>query len=86
MLDKLFVIASLALSTAQAQSSSVSAAPSTATTTTFHFNDVYPEPHVVPSPKAEWLDLIKNVNITNAPVLKLGPDGSKSPCSIEKRA
>ncbi|KAI9495827.1 hypothetical protein BDB00DRAFT_937378 [Zychaea mexicana] len=54
MLAKLFVIASIGLAAANAQ---------------FQFKDTYPAAYTVPTPKPEWLDLIKDVKITNAPPL-----------------
>ncbi|KAI9311992.1 hypothetical protein BX666DRAFT_2031564 [Dichotomocladium elegans] len=43
---------------------------------TFQFKETYPEPFVVPTPKQEWLDLIKNATIANAPVLTVDANGS----------
>lgn len=37
----------------------------------------YPSDGAKPVPKPEWLDLIKNANITNAPVLKSNGDNGK---------
>ena len=60
MLSKLFVIASIGLAAVNA----------------FQFKDTYPAPFEVPTPKAEWLELIKGVSIANAPVLQV-KDGGK---------
>ncbi|KAI8143616.1 hypothetical protein BJV82DRAFT_558153 [Fennellomyces sp. T-0311] len=35
------------------------------------FKDTYPAPYEVPTPKAEWLDLIKGASISNAPILEV---------------
>ncbi|ORX49450.1 glycoside hydrolase/deacetylase [Hesseltinella vesiculosa] len=47
----------------------------------FAFKETYPVAGSVPAPKPEWLALIKNVNITNAPVYKVaanaGPQAPK---------
>jgi hypothetical protein len=43
----------------------------------FTFKETYPEAGIVPTAKPEWLDLLKNANITNAPVLKVIPDVGK---------
>ncbi|KAI9269193.1 hypothetical protein BDA99DRAFT_422936, partial [Phascolomyces articulosus] len=37
---------------------------------TFQFKESYPEPYSVPTPKPEWLELIKDAKITNAEPLK----------------
>lgn len=64
MLPKLFVLAAVALSAVNAQ------------TEKFQFKETYPEASSIPKPKPEWMELIKNANITNAPVLKAnGYDG-----------
>lgn len=66
--NKLFLIASLglvALTNAQQ-------------TSTFQFKDTYPEPFKVPQPKQEWLDLIANASIADAPLLKTDANGGKN--------
>jgi hypothetical protein len=60
---------------------SAQSATNTSTTTTTS-TETYPAEGAVPTPKAEWMDLIKSANITNAPVLKSnGADGK-----IQKKA
>lgn len=51
------------ISVIQAQNSTTVATNATTTQT-------YPADGAKPVPKPEWLELIKNTNITNAPVLK----------------
>ncbi|KAI8336168.1 hypothetical protein BC941DRAFT_514351 [Chlamydoabsidia padenii] len=66
MLPKLFILAATALVTINAQ----------ATGSGFTFKETYPSSGSKPAPKPEWMELIKNANITNAPVLKAnGDDG-----------
>ncbi|ORZ17862.1 hypothetical protein BCR42DRAFT_482165 [Absidia repens] len=73
MLPKLFLLAATALLSVNAQSSApAAAAPSGAA---FTFKETYPSGGSKPTPKPEWMELIKNANITNAPVVKAGPDG-----------
>ncbi|KAJ8654154.1 hypothetical protein O0I10_010230 [Lichtheimia ornata] len=81
---KLCLIATLALSLANAQqessSSSASAdapAPSASASAAapsggggFQFKETYPTDGSVPTPKPEWMELLKNANITDAPVQK----------------
>ncbi|KAI7860238.1 hypothetical protein BDC45DRAFT_430956 [Circinella umbellata] len=55
LVKQLFVLASIGLAAVNAQN--------------FQFKETYPEPYTVPKPKAEWLNLIKNAKITNAPPL-----------------
>jgi hypothetical protein len=60
------------ISVIQAQNTTVSSAAtnSTSTTTTgLSSTEAWPADGSKPVPKPEWLDLIKNANITNAPVL-----------------
>jgi hypothetical protein len=65
MLPKLFLLAATALVSINAQSASG-----------FTFKETYPSSGSKPAPKPEWMELIKNANITNAPVLKAnGEDG-----------
>jgi hypothetical protein len=67
MLPKLFLLAATALVSINAQSASG-----------FTFKETYPSSGSKPAPKPEWMELIKNANITNAPVLKAnGDDGRK---------
>ncbi|KAI7907617.1 uncharacterized protein BX663DRAFT_463866 [Cokeromyces recurvatus] len=72
MYQKIFIIASIALSVANAHPGlHVRSAGTTATTTSnFKFTETYPEPYVIPTAKPEWLELIKNINVTKAPVYK----------------
>ncbi|CAO3598878.1 unnamed protein product [Absidia cylindrospora] len=70
MLPKLFLLAATALVSVNAQSSS--AAPFGSG---FTFKETYPSGGSKPAPKPEWMDLLKNANITDAPVLKGGADG-----------
>lgn len=83
---KLCLIATLALSVASAQqqesasassdvstpSASASAAPSASSGTSASngFKETYPTDGSVPTPKPEWMELLKNANITDAPVQK----------------
>lgn len=83
---KLCLIATLALSLANAQqessSSSASAdapAPSASSSASaaapsggggFQFKETYPTDGSVPTPRPEWMELLKNANITDAPVQK----------------
>ncbi|KAI8339582.1 hypothetical protein BC941DRAFT_420891 [Chlamydoabsidia padenii] len=69
MLPKLFILAATALLSVNAQtSSSTPSAP-------FAFKETYPSGGSKPTPKPEWMELIKNANITNAPVVKAGANG-----------
>ncbi|ORZ01891.1 hypothetical protein BCR42DRAFT_497187 [Absidia repens] len=45
----------------------------------FTFKETYPEPGVIPTAKPEWLELLKNVNITKAPVYKVSPGKGPEP-------
>lgn len=62
MLAKLLVIATIALSTINAQE--------------FQFQEKYPTYGVIPTAKPEWLELIKNAKIADAPVYTV-KDGVK---------
>ncbi|KAI8096183.1 uncharacterized protein BX664DRAFT_323313 [Halteromyces radiatus] len=73
MLPKLFLLAATALLSVNAQSSSASAAAPSGGA--FTFKETYPSGGSKPAPKPEWMDLIKNANITNAPVVKGGANG-----------
>lgn len=80
---KLCIIATLALSVASAQqqesasassdaptpSASAYAAPSGSSASN-GFKETYPTDGSVPTPKPEWMELLKNANITDAPVQK----------------
>ncbi|ORZ00588.1 hypothetical protein BCR43DRAFT_485465 [Syncephalastrum racemosum] len=85
MLPKLFVIAAVTLSAVHAQSAggTAAAAAQPSSASAFQFKDTYPEPGVIPTPKPEWLELIKNANITKAPVLKSGADGPVQAAGVE---
>ncbi|KAI7866039.1 hypothetical protein BDF14DRAFT_1882936 [Spinellus fusiger] len=69
MISKLFFFATVALSLASAQ-----------TTSTFKFSEVYPAIGSSPPPKPEWLELIKNVKISPAPVYNV--TGGKTAASM----
>lgn len=57
--------------TAQPIATAIPTRTGTSTTSTGgQLTEAYPADGAIPSPKPEWLDLIKNANITNAPVLK----------------
>ncbi|KAI9495814.1 hypothetical protein BDB00DRAFT_927160 [Zychaea mexicana] len=62
MLSKLVLAITLGLAAVNAQS-------------TFQFQETYPESYVVPTPKPEWLELISNVTITDAPIIQQSADG-----------
>lgn len=74
--------------TVHAQNSSIpntaqpiaTAAPTTVSTTTVgQLTDTYPADGSAPVAKPEWLELIKNTKITDAPVLKSeGSNGNNS--------
>lgn len=50
-------------------------------TTSGQSTEAYPAGGAKPVPKPEWLELIKNANITNAPVLKSnGANGKNKTC------
>lgn len=55
MYSQLLVLATVALSAINAQT----------------FTQEYPQPGVIPTAKPEWLELIKNVPIADAPVYKV---------------
>ncbi|KAL1935420.1 hypothetical protein VTP01DRAFT_4560 [Rhizomucor pusillus] len=56
-ITKLFLLATAALSAVNAQQ-------------TFQFKETYPQAGSVPTPKQEWMALLSNANITDAPVVK----------------
>ncbi|CAO3625287.1 unnamed protein product [Cunninghamella blakesleeana] len=64
MFTKLIVIATVALSAISAQE--------------FQFQSQYPEYGIIPTAKPEWLELIKNAKIADAPVYKVA-NGVKTP-------
>ncbi|ORY97610.1 hypothetical protein BCR43DRAFT_523752 [Syncephalastrum racemosum] len=76
VLTRLFVLATIALTAAQAQSSQPAAASAPASTASASspFKETYPSSGSVPTPKPEWMELIKSANITNAPVVKSSGD------------
>lgn len=81
MYQKLFILATIALSAVSAHPGShvnvnaaVAAAPQT-----FKFTETFPEPGVIPKAKPEWLELIKNVTIAKAPVYKPAPGEGPQP-------
>ncbi|KAI8340595.1 hypothetical protein BC941DRAFT_417665 [Chlamydoabsidia padenii] len=47
----------------------------------FTFKETYPEPGAIPTAKPEWLALLKNANITAAPVLTVTPGKGPEPQS-----
>lgn len=49
----------------------------TTTTTSGQLSEAYPAGGAKPTPKPEWMALIKNANITNAPVLKSNGNNGK---------
>ncbi|KAI9474056.1 MAG: hypothetical protein EXX96DRAFT_580450 [Benjaminiella poitrasii] len=68
MYQKLFILTSIALSAVNAHAGLHARSTNTTTTSTFKFTETYPEPYIIPTAKPEWLELIKNINITKAPV------------------
>ncbi|CEI85908.1 hypothetical protein RMCBS344292_00357 [Rhizopus microsporus] len=52
--------------------------------TTSSTSNTYPPSGKVPTPKPEWLELIKGANITNAPVLKSNGDNGPSTSGEDK--
>ncbi|KAI8351799.1 hypothetical protein EDC96DRAFT_518495 [Choanephora cucurbitarum] len=80
MFQKLFILATVTLAAVNAHPGShhiVNAAAEATVTSTFKFSETFPQAGVIPTPKPEWLELIKNVNITKAPVYK--PAAGESP-------
>lgn len=63
------------ISVIQAQNSTTNSTTSNSTT---HSTESYPADGAKPVPKPEWLELIKNANITKAPVLKSNGDDGPS--------
>jgi hypothetical protein len=77
MYQKLFILATIALSAVSAHPGShVNVNAAVAPPTTFKFSETFPEPGVIPKAKPEWLELIKNVQIAKAPVYKPAPGQS----------
>ena len=48
-------------------------------TSGFQFKETYPPDSAKPTPKPEWMQIIANANITNAPVQKANGDAGKVP-------
>ena len=63
MLSKLVLAITLGFAAVNAQS-------------TFQFKETYPVPYEIPKPKQEWLSLISNATISDAPIIQQ-VDGSK---------
>lgn len=63
MLSNLLLLGAVALTAVNAQG--------------FTFKETYPESGVIPTAKPEWLALLNNANITDAPVLKVTPGKGK---------
>lgn len=64
------------ISVIQAQNATSAANSTTTASTPGQLSSDYPASGAKPVPKPEWMELIKNANITNAPVLKSnGNDG-----------
>ncbi|CAO3660540.1 unnamed protein product [Rhizopus stolonifer] len=74
MHQQLFIFASMAFALVHGHPGSHSPR---AVASTFKFTETFPQAGVIPTAKPEWLELIKNINITQAPVYKnmngLGP-------------
>lgn len=73
MYQKLFILATIALTAVNAHPGShaiVNAA--VVPSTTFKFSETYPQSGIIPTAKPEWLALLKNVDIAAAPVYKVG--------------
>jgi hypothetical protein len=73
MLPKLFLLAATALLSINAQTTPAPAAA--AAGAPFAFKETYPSGGSKPTPKPEWMALIKSANITNAPVVKASANG-----------
>lgn len=79
MYQQLFVLASVALAIVNAHPGAHTSGTKTTTTpSTFKFTETFPEPGSVPTPKPEWLELIKAANVTKAPVYKVGNGEGKN--------
>lgn len=86
MYQKLFILATLALSAVNAHleaRQTVGTEPAKPDASqTFKFTETFPAPYIIPTAKPEWLELIKNINITAAPVYKnLNDTGKKKKLS-----
>ncbi|CEI98097.1 hypothetical protein RMCBS344292_12214 [Rhizopus microsporus] len=80
MYQQLFVLASVALAIVNAHPGAHTSGTKTTTTpSTFKFTETFPEPGSVPTPKPEWLELIKAANVTKAPVYKVGDGEGPKP-------
>ncbi|KAI8074740.1 hypothetical protein BC940DRAFT_288968 [Gongronella butleri] len=73
MLPRLLVIAATTILAINAQ----------APTGNFTFKETYPSTGSKPTPKPEWMDLIKNANISNIPVVKAGANGPQQSGSAD---
>jgi hypothetical protein len=75
MYQKLFILATIALTAVNAHpgSHAIVNAAAAAPASTFKFSGTFPAPDTIPTAKPEWLELIKNVNVTKAPVYKPAP-------------
>lgn len=73
MFQKLFILATVALTAVNAHPGAhTNVALEVIPATTFKFSETYPQAGIIPTAKPEWLELIKNVDIANAPVYKVG--------------
>ncbi|KAG0168467.1 chitin deacetylase [Apophysomyces sp. BC1034] len=73
----LAVVASYALQLTSAQEALGAGAPANYTpTSNFPWKNIYPQPRIVPAPKAEWMALLDTSKIAQAPVAKKNPDGT----------
>lgn len=73
MYQKLFILATIALTAVSAHPGTHAIVNATAVpATNFKFSETFPEAGAIPTAKPEWLELIKNVEIAKAPVYKVG--------------
>ncbi|GAN03916.1 chitin deacetylase [Mucor ambiguus] len=70
MFHKLFILATVALTVVNAHPGSHAIVNAAATPQTIKLKETYPPAFKIPTAKPEWLELIKNINITKAPVYK----------------
>lgn len=77
MFHKLFILATVALTVVNAHPGSHAIVNAAATPQTIKLKETYPPAFKIPTAKPEWLELIKNVNITKAPVYKNLNDAGK---------
>lgn len=70
MFHKLFILATVALTAVSAHPGSHAIVNAAAAPQTIKLKETYPVAFEIPTAKPEWLELIKNVNITKAPVYK----------------